>query len=159
MVAVFDHDKSRSRLVAEKFGIKEVYPDLARMLESEDLSPAIVCTSTDAHKENTLAAPKAGKDVFVEKPIARNYAEAQEIAEASKSTKRKLMVGMNHRFRLDAMILKSFIEWKEFGKIYYSKMAWLRRQNTSNAWVTKKDKSGGGVFIDLSVVILTWRSG
>ena len=154
VVAICDHEKSRSRLVAEKFGIKKVYTDLARMLKSEDLSAVIVCTSTDAHKENTLAALKAGKDVLVEKPIARNYAEAQEIAEAAKSTKRKLMVGMNHRFRPDAMISKSFIEGKELGKIYYSKMGWLRRQNTSSAWVTKKDKSGGGVFIDLGVVIL-----
>lgn len=154
VVAICDHDKSRCRLVAEKFGIRKVYTDLARMLESEDISAVIVCTSTDAHKENTLAALKAGKDVLVEKPIARNYAEAKEIAEAAKSTKRKLMVGMNHRFRPDAMILKSFIEGKELGKIYYSKMGWLRRQNTRSAWVTKKDKSGGGVFIDLGVVIL-----
>ncbi|MCZ6777111.1 MAG: Gfo/Idh/MocA family oxidoreductase [Ignavibacteria bacterium] len=52
------------------------------------------------------------------------------------------------------MILKSFIKGKEFRKIFYSMMGWLRRQNTSSAWVTKKDKSGGRVFIDLGVVIL-----
>ena len=154
VVAVCDRDKARGRLVADKFGIKRLYTDIHQMLDNEDLAAVIICTSTDAHKEITLASLRAGKDVLVEKPIARHYAEAVEMAEAARETKRKLMVGMNHRFRPDTMLLKSFIEGKELGKIFYTKTGWLRKRNSDSAWLTQKEKSGGGVFIDLGIVML-----
>jgi len=154
IVAVCDREKGRARLVAEKFGLKHLYTDLHQMLETEELSAIIVCTSTDAHKETTLAALEAGKDVLVEKPIARRYAEAAEMAEAAKRAKRKLMVGMNHRFRADTMILKSFLEAKELGKIFYVKTGWLRKKSSDSGWLTQKQKSGGGVFLDLGIPLL-----
>jgi predicted dehydrogenase len=154
VVAVCDRDKSRGKLVAEKFGIKKIYADIQQMLQNEEISVVIVCTSTDAHKEVTLPSLRAGKDVLVEKPIARHYAEAVEMADVARETKRKLMVGMNHRFRPDTMILKSFIEGKELGKIFYTKAGWLRRRSTDSGWITQKDKSGGGAFIDLGIVML-----
>jgi predicted dehydrogenase len=154
VVAVCDRDKSRARLVAEKFGIERLYTDVNVMLEQEELAAVIVSTSTDQHKDPTLAALKSGRDVLVEKPIARTSAEAVEIAEMAKQTKRKVMVGMNHRFRPDTMILKSFIEGKELGKVFYTKAGWLRRKSSDSDWVTQKEKSGGGVFLDLGIVIL-----
>ncbi len=154
VVAVCERDKARGRLVAEKFGIKRLYTDIHQMLENEEMAAVIVCTSTDAHKENTLASLRAGKDVLVEKPIARHYAEAVEMADVARETKRKLMVGMNHRFRPDTMLLKSFIEGKELGKIFYAKTGWLRKRNADSAWLTQKEKSGGGVFVDLGIVML-----
>jgi len=154
IVAVCDRDKSRGRLVAEKFGIKSLYTDVTHMLESEQLDAVIVSTSTDSHKDVALAALKAGKDVLVEKPIARKYDEAIAIADAVKLHKRKLMVGMNHRFRPDTMLLKSFLEAKELGKVFYTRVGWLRKKNSDTTWLTQKEKSGGGVFIDLGIVML-----
>ncbi len=154
LVAACDLDKGRGRLVGEKFGIKRIYTDVSQMLEHEQLDALIVATSTDAHKETTLAALEAGKDVLVEKPIARKYAEAAAMAEAAKERKRKVMVGMNHRFRPDTMILKSFIEGKELGKVFYTKVGWLRKKRTDIDWVTQREKSGGGVFLDLGIVML-----
>lgn len=154
LVAVCDRDKSRSRLVGEKLGISRVYSDLTKMLETEEFDALIVCTSTDAHKEAAIAGLTSGRDVLVEKPIARHYAEAVAIAEAAKATKKKLMVGMNHRFRPDTMILKSFVQGKELGKVFYAKAGWLRKKNADSTWLTQKEKSGGGVFIDLGIVML-----
>ena len=154
IVAVCDRDRSRARFVGEKFGIKRTYTDIDQMLANEGLSAIVVATSTDAHREATLASLQAGCDVLVEKPIARHYAEAVEMAEAAKSLKRKLMVGMNHRFRPDTMLLKSFIEGKELGKLFYTKAGWLRKRSTDSAWATQKERSGGGVFIDLGIVML-----
>jgi predicted dehydrogenase len=113
-----------------------------------------VCTSTDAHLAITLASLQAGKDVFVEKPIARRYTEAVQMAEAAKQSKRKLMVGMNNRFRPDTMILKSFVEKGELGKIFYTKTGWLKKLSNNNPWITQKEKAGGGVFLDLGIVML-----
>ena len=113
IVAVCDKDKSRAKMIAERFGFSRYYSDYQQMLAKEDLGAIDVCTSTDAHLPITLAALQAGKDVFVEKPIARHYSEALQMAEAAKQAKRKLMVGMNNRFRPDTMILKSFIDTVE----------------------------------------------
>jgi predicted dehydrogenase len=154
VVAICDRDRARVRLVGEKFGITRQYTDVAQMLEREQLDAVNVCTSTDAHKDVTIAALKAGKDVLVEKPIARTYAEAVAMADAARETRRKLMVGMNHRFRPDTMILKSFIEGKELGKIYYTRVGWLRQRAFDQGWITQKEKSGGGVFIDQGIVML-----
>ncbi|HYQ86742.1 MAG TPA: Gfo/Idh/MocA family oxidoreductase [Bacteroidota bacterium] len=154
IVAVCDRDKSRAKMIAERFGFTRYYSDYQQMLAKEDLAAIDVCTTTDAHLPITLAALAAGKDVFVEKPIARRYAEAVQMAEAAKQAKRKLMVGMNNRFRPDTMILKSFVEKGELGKIFYAKAGWLRKLSTTNPWITQKDKSGGGVFLDLGIVML-----
>jgi predicted dehydrogenase len=154
VVAICDKDKAKVRLVGEKFGIARQYTDVDEMLAENSLDAILVCTSTDAHRDVAVAALRAGKDVFVEKPIARRYQEALDMVSAAKESRRKLMVGMNHRFRPDTMILKSFIEGKELGKIFYTRVGWLRRHNLDRAWLTQKEKSGGGAFIDLGIVML-----
>ncbi len=154
IVSVCDKDRSRAKMIADRFGIPRYYGDYEQMLEKEDLDSIDVCTSTDAHLAVTLAALKAGKNVFVEKPIARRHTEAAQMAEAAKEQKKILMVGMNNRFRPDTMILKSFIEKGELGKIFYTKSGWLRKLSNDNRWMTQKDKSGGGVFFDLGIVML-----
>ncbi len=154
LVAACDMDRRRGKMVAEKFEIPHFYENIQQMLAGEDISAVIVATSTDAHKEVTLASLRAGKDVLVEKPIARRYSEALEMAEAAAATKRKLMVGMNHRFRPDTMILKSFIEGNELGKVYFVRTGWMRKRKTDAGWITQKDISGGGVFLDLGIVML-----
>jgi len=52
------------------------------------------------------------------------------------------------------MILKSFIEAKELGKVFYTRAGWLRKRSSDSSWFTQKEKSGGGVFIDLGIVML-----
>lgn len=152
--AVCDKDLSRAKPVAERFGIERVYSNYKDLLEREELDAVDICTSTDSHFLITMDSIKSGKDVFVEKPIARHFDEALKISEAVKEHKRNLMVGMNYRFRSDTMILKSIIEKGEIGKIFFVKAGWLKKLSSDSKWITKKDKSGGGVFLDLGIVLL-----
>jgi predicted dehydrogenase len=154
LVAVCDRDKARAKMIADRFGISKVYTDYDQMFAKEELDAVDICTSTDTHLPISVAAMQAGKDVFIEKPIARHYDEAIQIAEVAKQTKRKLMVGMNNRFRSDTMILKSFIEKGEIGKIFYVKAGWLNKLMGDKRWITQRDKAGGGVFLDLGIVML-----
>lgn len=154
LVAVCDKDRGKARLVGEKIGVKRIYYDLRQMLQEEDMAAVIIATPTDTHVDTALAALAAGKDILVEKPIARTRSEAMEIARAGKETKRKVMVGMNHRFRPDTMILKSFIQANELGKIYFTRAGWLRKRVSDASWATQKEKSGGGVLLDLGIVML-----
>ena len=154
IVAICDRDKSKAKIISEKFGIYKVYTDYQQMLQQEEIDVIDICTTTDTHLPVAVAALEAGKDVFVEKPIARHSTEAVKIVEVAKTHKCKLMVGMNNRFRPDIMILKSFIEKGEIGKVFYVKAGWLKKISNDNRWITQKEKSGGGVFIDLGLVLL-----
>lgn len=154
VAAVCDRDRTRARFIAEKFGVKSHYTDVQALLTHEDIQAVVVCTSTDAHLPVTVSALEAGKDVFVEKPIARSLAEAATMAEAARKAKRKLMVGMNHRFRPDTAVLRDLIRAGELGKIYYIKAGWFKKLSDNQPWITRKDKSGGGVVLDLGIVML-----
>ena len=154
ITAICDRDKSKAKYIGEKFGIGKIYTDYEDMLSKEDLNAVDICTPTDSHKNISIAALQRGLDVFVEKPIARHYAEALEISETAIKSKRKLMVGMNNRFRPDMMMLKSIIEAGELGNIFYAKAGWIKKLSSINPWLTQKDKAGGGVFLDLGLVTL-----
>jgi predicted dehydrogenase len=52
------------------------------------------------------------------------------------------------------MILKSFIEDHALGKLFYTKAGWFKKLNAESAWLTKKTQSGGGVVLDLGIVML-----
>jgi predicted dehydrogenase len=154
IVAVCDKDKPKARYISEKFGIGKIYTDYQEMITKEQMNAVVICTPTDSHKQISIAALQNNLDVFVEKPIARRYTEAVEISENVAKYKRKLMVGMNSRFRPDMMILKSMIEAGELGNIFYAKAGWSKKLSSNSAWVTQKEKAGGGVFLDLGLVCL-----
>jgi len=154
IVAVCDLDRAKAEFVAKKFNIGRFYSDYEEMLKSEEEIVGLdICTSTNAHRNAALAAIDAGKNLLVEKPLARTEEEASEIVQAAKKKGRQLMVGMNNRFRPDSMILKSFIEENELGTIYYAKAGWLRKLGVANPWLTRKEQSGGGVVLDLGIVM------
>ncbi|MHB8580893.1 MAG: Gfo/Idh/MocA family protein [Ignavibacteriaceae bacterium] len=154
VTAVAEINKSRLNTIADKFNIAERYKDHVELLSKSDTEAVIVATPTSLHKEISIACMKAGKDVLVEKPLARTFQEAKQITDAAKKYNRKIMVGMNLRYRPDAMILKSLINAGEIGQPFYAKCGWIRRRSSDQKWFTRKIDSGGGVIIDLTILLL-----
>ena len=154
VTAVADINKNRLNTIADKFNIPERYTRYEDLLEKNDSDAIIVATPTATHKEITIAVLQAKKDVLVEKPLARTYDEAKPIVEAARKNKRKIMVGMNLRYRPDAMLLRSLIRNNEIGVPLYVKCGWFRSQSSKGKWFTRKEESGGGVIIDLGILLL-----
>jgi predicted dehydrogenase len=152
--AVSEVKKNRLNLIAEKFSIQNRYTDYRQMLEEQELDAVIIATPTNTHKEIAINCLSTGKDVLVEKPLARTYAEAKEIVDAAKKHKKILMVGMNLRYRPDTMLLRSIINSSEIGDPFYVKCGWIRSQSSLEKWFTQKDIAGGGVIIDLGIHLL-----
>ena len=152
--AVAETNKNRLNTISDKFNIKQKFSNYKDLLEKSDVEAVIVATPTSTHKDIAIDCLQAGKDVLVEKPLARTYLEAKQIAEAAKKYKKKLMVGMNLRYRPDTMLLRSFINSNEIGDPFYIKCGWIRKQSSSEKWFTKKEQSGGGVIIDLGIHLL-----
>lgn len=154
IVALSEVNKSRLNIVADKFGISDRFQDYRKMLEQVESDAVFICTPTSTHKDISIDCLRAQRHVFVEKPIARKYEEAMEINEAAKKSKYKVMVGMNQRFRPDAMLMKSIFTSNEFGDLFYINGSWTRKQSSREQWILKKSQSGGGVLLDLGVVLL-----
>ncbi len=157
IVAVVDPDKRKAQAVAQRTNTPYFFATIEELLASDighTVQAVDICAPTNEHKRLAIAAMAAGKDVLVEKPIARTAKEAKEMVEASKKYGRKLMVGMNNRFRPDTMVLKTFIEKGELGKVFYIKAGWLKQQSSVSDWHHQKEKAGGGVFLDLGIVML-----
>lgn len=154
VTAVAEINKNRLNTIADKFNIDGRYTDYNKLLSEAEADAVIVATPTHLHKETAIACLKAKKDVLVEKPLARTFADAKPIIDVAKKTKNKIMVGMNLRYRPDAMILRSIINAGEIGDPFYVKCGWIRRQSSSEKWFTRKEESGGGVIIDLSILLL-----
>jgi len=154
LAGVCDIDKSKAKFIAQKYGVKNFYSNFDKMLEELDLECIIITAPTNAHKELAVKALNKGLHVLVEKPLARTSAEGLAIVEASRKNKKKLMVGMNSRFRPDFMMQESFISAKELGDVFYVKAGFLKKRSTLETWALDKKESGGGVFMDLGIVIL-----
>ena len=154
IVAVSELSKTRLNTVAEKFHVKERFTNYKEMIEKVDFDAAIISTPTNTHKEIAVELLNKKKHVLIEKPIALNYNEAKEIDDAAKKNKCHAMVGMNFRFRPDTMLLKSLINSGELGDLFYIKCGWARKQSSQQKWFYKKSLAGGGVLLDLGIVLL-----
>ena len=152
--AVSDKSKSNLKSVADKFGIKNRYVDYKELLKNDDCDAIIISTPTSIHRDIAIDVLKAGKHVLIEKPVAKSLKEAEDIKKASLKYNKSVMVGMNLRYRPDAMLLKSLLNNKEIGEVFYIKASWLRKQSSNEKWFMKKGEAGGGVLMDLGILLL-----
>jgi len=152
--SVAEINKRRLSAIAENYNIKNAFTDYKEMLKDKNINAVIITTPTNTHCQIALDALNSGKNILVEKPVARNYEEAKSIKEASIKNKKIAMVGMNARFRPDSMLLKSLLKSGELGEIFYIKSSWIRKQSSDQKWFLKRSDAGGGVVLDLGISIL-----
>ena len=79
--------KSRLKEVAQRFGVKKTFTDYNEMLADPELEAVNIVTMWDQHAAPTLAALKAGKHVFCEKPMASTMADCRKMVAAAQKAK------------------------------------------------------------------------
>lgn len=114
----------------EKFGVQKLYTDYHEMLADPDIDAVSICTMWDQHTEPAIAALRAGKHVFLEKPIASTVEDARKIVAASKDSKGILFIGHIARFNPRFRMAKQAIDAGRIGKI----VALSSRRNIPAAW-------------------------
>ena len=100
--------------VAEKYSFNKATSNEQDIFESKDINTVFIATPHNSHAKFTIQALKAGKNVFVEKPLAMNKEELDEISEAFANSNANLMVGFNRRFAPVSVMLKD--EFKGIGQ-------------------------------------------
>ncbi|MCA9733699.1 MAG: Gfo/Idh/MocA family oxidoreductase [Deferribacteres bacterium] len=157
IISVCDVQASTAESVSKKYNVSSWSKNPDDIFKNEEIDAVDICTDTQSHKDLAIAALSAGKHVLVEKPFALTYADAMEMVAASEKYDRLLMAAMNVRFRKELITLKSFIKGKELGDVFSCKVTWFKQLDFSHQgrhWLFKKEKSGGGVLMDLGIQML-----
>ncbi|MCW8816819.1 MAG: Gfo/Idh/MocA family oxidoreductase, partial [Ignavibacteriaceae bacterium] len=151
VTAVAEINRNRLFSIGDKYEIKNRYTNYKDLLNNNNVDAVIIATPTHLHKQMAIDSLNAGKNVLVEKPLALTSTEGQEVIECAKKNNRKLMVGMNLRYRPDSMLIRSLIDAGEIGEPFYIKCGWIRKQSSSEKWFSKREEAGGGVILDLGI--------
>jgi len=152
IVAGADVNEEALKGFADEFGVGHTFQDYRQMLELPELDAVSVCTPNALHKEPTIAALEAGKDVMVEKPMAMSAADAQAMVEAARRAGRKLVIGFQYRLSPAAQALKRYLDEGQIGRPLFARVQAMRRRGIPNWGVFgRKELQGGGPLIDLGV--------
>ncbi len=116
LVAVCDVNPEKANAVAQQFCVK-AYTDSTQMLKDKDIQAVSVCTWSTFLAEEALKALNAGKHVLVEKPMATNSKQAQELYELAKQNGLHLTVGFLTRFIPGVQFIRDAIEKKQVGDL------------------------------------------
>jgi predicted dehydrogenase len=154
--AICDTDLLKARALADRFGVKDAFDDIEDLLRYAALDAVVICSPTHLHEPHIQAALSANLHVLVEKPLAMSATGVQKILRAVEKRDRVVMVGMNHRYRPDVQIVRSFVQSGELGTIESIRGSWhvFRPGRTQLGWRQRKDQSGGGAMLDLGLSIL-----
>jgi UDP-N-acetylglucosamine 3-dehydrogenase len=117
VAAAYDIDTDRARRVASEHGIPRVCDSLEEICALPELDAIDVVTSEAEHRDPVTRALRAGKHVFVEKPIATTLADAAAMVEAAEQSERILMVGQILRFETKYAMLKDEVAAGNLGDI------------------------------------------
>src|SRR5919206_2032678 len=154
--AICDTDLPKARALATRFGVKDAFDDIEELLRFESLDAVVICSPNHLHESHILAALSANLHVLVEKPLTMTAASAQRIIKATEKRDRVVMVGMNHRYRPDVQIVRSFVQSGELGKVESVRGSWhvFRPGRAQLGWRQRRDQAGGGAMLDLGLSIL-----
>lgn len=157
VAAVCTRRPERVKEVAEKYQVPKTYTDYHDLLADQDIDLVTVVTHVSDHVQPTVDALRAGKHVFLEKPMANSQEECDQIiAEVEKSDK-CFMVGHICRFDTAYALAKEEIEAGQIGQI----LTMHARRNLAR-WITESHLQkisalfGDGVH-DLDLMF--WYSG
>jgi 2-hydroxy-4-carboxymuconate semialdehyde hemiacetal dehydrogenase len=98
VVTIVSRTLEQAREVAQTYGVAQATTDLQDALDSTQVDAVILCTPTQLHAQQTIAALRAGKHVLTEIPLADNWADAQEVARVAAGSELVSMVGHTRRF-------------------------------------------------------------
>ncbi len=157
VVGIADINEVRLEDCSKRYSIGKAFTDYSDLLALKNLDAVSVAVPNYLHKPITVDALKAGKHVLVEKPMALNAREGQEMLDAAEKNNLKLMLHFNNRYRGDVQMVKRYVDAGDFGDVYFAKTGWIRRQRgipVAGNWFTTKSRSGGGPLIDLGVHVI-----
>jgi predicted dehydrogenase len=133
-------------------GVARTFTDHQQMLEQVKPDAVSVCTPNFLHCQPTLDALDAGAHVFVEKPLAMNAEEGQQMLRKAREKGLKLTIAFQWRFTAKTQAIRQAYDNGTLGDVMYARVHAMRRRGIPNWGVFgRKEMQGGGPMIDIGV--------
>jgi predicted dehydrogenase len=156
-VAITKRRLEDAQKMAMQHQIPQVYTtqDKANLFSNPDVDAVYIATPNNCHKADTIAALEAGKHVIVEKPMALNTKECEEMIETTIHTGRKLMIAHNLRFNTTVQYIRNLIQKGGIGTLVSGTADFTSDGKKSlREWKYDKKIAGGGASFDLGVHLI-----
>lgn len=156
LVAVMRRNAVKAEDYAKRHGIEKWYDNADSLINDPDVNTIYIATPPSAHKEYTLKAAAAGKDVYVEKPMALNYKECCDMIDACEHHGVNLYVAYYRRALPNFLKVKSLIDEGVIGDLRFVDISILKTPSPDviakdeNIWRVNPTIAGGGYFYDLA---------
>ncbi len=154
LVAVMRRNGNLAEDYARRHRVPKWYDNAGSLIYDKDVDAVYVATPPSSHKEHVLAVARAGKPVYVEKPMALNYSECQEIIQACEQANVPLFTAFYRRALPRFLKIKSLLDAGQIGtvrgvnlRLYQLPSA--EDQKGAKQWRVDPAIAGGGYFVDL----------
>jgi UDP-N-acetylglucosamine 3-dehydrogenase len=158
VVAICDIIKKKADRLAGMYKVPKVYADYKKMIKEAGIDAVSVCTPNYLHAPMTIFAAKNKKHVLCEKPMSITVKDMKAMIKACRDNKVTLMVEQSHRFDPAHEVLHDYIAKGTIGRILNVRgklgHAGPEYWSTDSPWFFQKQKSGGGVSVDVGIHIL-----
>lgn len=156
VVAVMRRDIDKAKDYARRHGVGKWYDNAADLINDPQVNAVYVATPPGSHAEHAIAAMRAGKPVYVEKPMAASYEECCRMNQVSAETGIPCFVAYYRRTLPYFLRVKQLIDDGLLGEISTVQIRFAippyatdyDRENLS--WRVKKEIAGAGYFYDLA---------
>jgi 1,5-anhydro-D-fructose reductase (1,5-anhydro-D-mannitol-forming) len=139
-------DKARS------FQVPLAFDSVEKLSNHPDIDAVFITSAVVQHAQDTITAALAGKHVLVEKPMAMNVAETEQMIKVCRSMNVKLMVGQMVRLSPIVTRMKELIHSGIIGKVEFVKAEYMFDARLSQRrWMLEKKIAGGGAAFDIGV--------
>jgi len=142
------------KAAAEQLGWEEAATDWREVVARKDIHIVDIVTPGDSHAEIAMAAAKAGKVVFCEKPLANTVREAEQMLAAVLKAGVVHMICHNYRRVPAVMLAKRLIEEGKIGQIYHYRGTYLQDwpvdPKVPLVWRLRKEAAGSGALGDIA---------
>ncbi|QNF32907.1 Gfo/Idh/MocA family oxidoreductase [Adhaeribacter swui] len=155
LVAVMRRDAAKAEDYARRHHVPKWYADATALINDPEVDAVYIATPPDSHRDYTLQVAAAGKPVYVEKPMARTYAECQEMIAACEKVQLPLFVAFYRRRLPSFLKVKELVDTGAIGEVrfvniqlYHPLQNNLEKDNLP--WRVQPEIAGGGLFFDLA---------
>ena len=154
--AVMSRNKEKARSYAERHGIPKWYTDAQELVDDPDVNAVYIATPPSSHATFAIMAMKAGKPVYVEKPLAVSYEECCRINRVSQQTGVPCFVAYYRRYLPYFAKVKELIRSGAIGRVLNVQIRFavpprdLDYNSRELPWRVQRDIAGGGYFYDLA---------
>jgi predicted dehydrogenase len=124
------------------------YENAHDLINDPNVQMVDICLPTPQHAPLTIAALRAGKDVFCEKPMALDAAQCEQMRQAAQESGRQLMIGHCLRYWPQYVRAHEIMQSGEYGKVLYAHLHRFSPTPLSswNNWMCDGSQSGGAVL-------------